>query len=149
MKVQPITEAEAIPPMLFKRGLYDFEILDAREKVSSKGNDMIELNLVVYDTEGKKRFLYDYLVSSEGMAYKLRHFSAAVGLLPQYEKGELKAADMLGKVGRCQIGIQKDKFGQYPDKNIVSDYVASKLGALPAPPPATVSEEIEDDEIPF
>lgn len=144
MKVAPISESEAIAPGLLKRGLYDFEVIEATEKLSSTGNDMIELLNKVYDTEGRSRLLKDWLVETEGMAYKTRHFATTTGTLKDYEKGELRAADLVGKVGRCQVGIEKDKKLLYPDKNKIQDYVPAS-GKLVA----SVPDPQMDDEIPF
>lgn len=145
MKVTPISEADANAAGLWKRGLVDFEVTDAKEKLSKAGNDMIELLVKVYNAEGKSRTLFDYLVSSEATAYKVRHFAAATGMLPQYEKGELRALDCVGKTGRCQMGIDKGKNG-YPDRNNISDY-AVKVGGEPLI--ASMSTEELDDDIPF
>lgn len=143
MKVTPITAAAATAPGLFKRGPHDFEIMTAVEKQSKAGNDMIELLVKVYDTEGRSRLINDWLVESEGMAYKTRHFAEAVGLLSQYEKGELHSADLPGKTGRCQVGIKKED--GYPDKNRIQDY----LTGAATPLIASVPEPELDDEIPF
>lgn len=144
MKVTPISESEARAAGLWKRGLYDFEILTALETSSKAGNDMIELEVKVYDTEGKSRTFKDWLVSSDGVAYKVRHFASATGMLPQYERGELRAGDCVGKTGRCQLGIEKGK-EPYPDKNKINDYAPTVAGA---PLIASVAEGL-DDEVPF
>lgn len=149
MRVTPISEKEAAESGLRKRGLYDFEVLEAKERTSKAGNDMIETNVKLYDSEGHNFRLFDYLVSSEGMAYKVRHFASATGLLPAYEKGDLIADDCVGKTGRCQIGIQPAKDG-YPAKNIIQDYVPMKAGAplIASMSAKDVAKELDDD-IPF
>lgn len=147
MKVTPISEADAAEAGLRKRGIYDFEVTDAEEKESSKGNDMIELKVKLFDAEGRSFWLYDYLVASEGMAYKVRHFAAATDMLPQYEKGDLKAIDCVGKTGRCQLGVEPAK-NNYPAKNKITDYVPNVQGRL-APLIASKAPEEMDDEIPF
>lgn len=143
MKFEPISEADAANANLRKAGLYDFEVLESKDRISKKENQMIELNVKLYDTEGRTFRLFDYLVSAEGMAYKIRHYASATGQLAQYEKGELRALDQVGKTGRCQVGIQKAKDG-YPAKNIISDYAPTVPGA-----PLIESVKDMDDEIPF
>lgn len=143
MKVTPISEADAAIAGLRKAGLYDFEVLESKDRISKNENEMIELNVKLYDTEGRTFRLFDYLVSSEGMAYKIRHYASATGQLPQYEKGELRAEDQQGKTGRCQVGIQKARDG-YPAKNVIQDYVPNVPGA-----PLIASVKDMDDEIPF
>lgn len=155
MKVTPISDnaahTQANAFRCWPRGLYDFEVLTAIDKVSGAGNDMVELELRVYNTEGKERTVKDWLVSSEGMAYKLRHFASATGMLPQYERGELKSSEMPGKTGRCQLGIEAGKQvpgtnDKYPDKNKVQDYAPTVAGGKT---PLIASVADMDDEVPF
>lgn len=152
MKFTPISEGVAITQAnafrLWPRGIYDYEVLDAKDRVSKSGNDMIELKLKIINAEGKERQIFDYLVEVEAMAYKIRHFASASCLLPTYEQGELCANDCLQTSGRLQLGIQKGKDG-YPDKNTVQDYVPTVEGAARAPLIASKAPEDMDDEIPF
>jgi hypothetical protein len=146
MRVTPITEKEAEDAGLWKSGLYDFEVLTATDRLSKAGNDMIELNLKLYDPEGRSFRLFDYLVSNEAMAFKVRHFASATGMLPQYEAGELKGEDCVGKSGRAQVTRQKAK-GGYPAKNVIQDYLPVLAGQ---PLVRSVKNpDMADDEIPF
>lgn len=145
MRFQPKTENEVAGAGLFPKGTYDFEVAEAADKVSSKGNDMTELVVRVFDKDGKNKKVFDWLVDTEGGAYKIRHFAEASGMLAEYEKGELMAEDMIGKTGRCEIIIQKDKTGAYPDKNAITDYLKGEPGAAPV----SFDRKDLDDEIPF
>lgn len=142
MRFTPKTENEVSSAGLWPKGTYDFEVADATDKQSKNGNDMTELVVKIYDQEGKSRKVFDYLVDTDGGAYKIRHFAEAAGLLKEYETGFLPADVMIGKTGRCQVIIQKDKTGAYPDKNAISDYVKSDG-------PVTIPTQEIDDEIPF
>lgn len=144
MRFTPKTEKEVAEAGMMPKGVYDFEVAEAAEKQSKAGNDMVELIVRVYDSEGRSRKLYDWLVDSEGAAYKIRHFAEATNMLPEYERGELQSHDMIGKTGRCQVIIKKDKTGEYPDKNAIADYVSGGANK-----PAQKVEEELDDEIPF
>lgn len=145
MKVTPISEKDAAEAGLRTRGLYDFEVLEADDAMSKNGNDMIELKVKCYDSEGRGFNLFDYLVSSPGTAYKVRHYASATGQLAQYEKGELRADDQPGKTGRCQVDIEPAKNG-YPAKNKVADYVPNVPGA---PLIKSAAQIDDDDSIPF
>lgn len=150
MKFQPKTEKEVAEAGLWSAGVYDFEVSDATDKVSNKGNDMAELKVRVFNAEGNFRTVFDYLVDTENSAFKIRNFAAATGMLPEYERGELKAMDMLGRTGKCKLIISKDKSGQYPDKNSIADYLKradAVEGATGAP--ASFRRNDLDDEIPF
>lgn len=146
----------------WRPGTYDFEVHDAAEDTSkASGAEMIKLTLYVFNADGGKRTVFDYLVNSEKAQFKIRHFSEAVGLLHHYEKGELDVYDMVGKVGKLKLGIKAAQ-GDYPANNSVQDYiamdpasaraaprpVASRAAAPAARQPARVSGDL-DDEIPF
>ncbi len=151
MKFAPKTEKEVAEEGLLPRGEYGFEVVSAENKISRANNEMIELKLNIFDEHGDARSIFDYLL--ESMARKLRHAAEACGLLTEYESGDLDALDFVGKSGTLKIGIQKDKTGQYPDKNVVTDYVrkAPVAHAAPSKIPTGLLGEGKplDDEIPF
>ena len=144
MRFTPKSEKEVAEAGLLSKGTYDFEVVEANDKQSKAGNDMVELICQVYDSEGRGRKIFDWLVDSDGAAYKIRHFAEATGMLAEYEKGELPSHAMVGKTGRCQIVIRKDRDGNYPDKNAIADYVKA-TGTTPV---EKIDREL-DDEIPF
>ena len=151
MRFTPRSEDEIASANLWPAGEYDFEIHNAEDTESKAGNDMTKLTVHVHDSEGQYKTVFDYLVDTEGGAYKIRHFAEATGLLPQYERGELMADEMIGRTGRCKLNVQKDKTGQYPDKNGIADYLKSKTPSA-APKPAArvkVAAGDIDDEVPF
>jgi hypothetical protein len=168
MIFKPKSEHELATDDLFPAGQYDFEVRNADEAVSkTSGADMIKLELYVFRPDGERRIVYDYLVGTEGGQRKIRGFSAAVGLLAQYEKGELLAVDMVQRTGQLKLRVETDKTGQFPDKNSVADYLKPKaapasvaqpvsrsLRPSPAaearkPVPAGAGGGDLDDEIPF
>lgn len=125
----------------------DFETVGASNEVSSKGNDMIKLVVKVFTPNGEERLFNDYLLAS--FEHKLRHASSACGVLDKYESGEVDAQDFLYKSGKCIMGIERDKSGQYPPKNKIADYVKRTADeAAVSAPPARKAAEL-DDEIPF
>ena len=145
MRVTPKTEDELTG--LLDDGEYDFEVLDAEDTKSKKGNEMIALQLKVFDGNGGSRLVWDYLLESVG--YKVRHIADATGLIRSYEAGALMATDLEGKCGRVKIGTQAAQ-GGYQAKNVVKDYI--KIGVEQSAPArkklATVAADL-DDEIPF
>ena len=157
MRFDPKSEREIAEANLLPPGEYDFEITDAFESVSkSSGKDMITLKIKVFAEDGSSVFVSDYLL--ESVAYKLRHACEAVGLLDAYESGELDANDFKNQAGRLKLRIDKDKTGQYPDKNGVQDYVKVAAPSTTPRQPAprrqlehahSSSRPDLDDEIPF
>jgi hypothetical protein len=124
MNFQPKTEKEIAESKLWHKGDYDFEIVDASEKVSqSGGNPMIELKLKLSNGKGSGRTITDYLLAET--PEKLRHASEACGVLDRYNTGSLSNSDFRGKRGKLKLGIEKDRKHVYPDKNVVLDYVCA------------------------
>jgi hypothetical protein len=120
MKFKPATEEDIAAKRVWPKGVYDFHIADAEEKLSaSKGNPMIELTLEIA-RDGETRVMKDYLLAQR--PEKLWHAAIACGVQDKYDAGFLSEDDFLGKHGRLELGIQKSK--DYPAKNVVRDYVS-------------------------
>lgn len=133
MKTSAFTEAQAQKEStrkLLSAGWKDGEITDALEKPSKRGNDMIEISVMIRDAQ--ERSLRDWLTNTALGAAKLRHACAAVGALAKYEAGEIGQADFPGHTVRVKIGIKKTR--GYPDSNVIEDYAAadSSVVSLPA-----------------
>lgn len=143
MRFEPKTAQEIDEAGLLDPGLYDFEVMEATDKESKAGNDMVELALRIEDPSGRGFKVLDWLVATDGGAYKVRHFAESTGLLAEYEKGDMPAGVMVGKTGRCKLSI-KPAEGQYRAKNAVADYVG---GAVE--PVGVKRTDLDDSEIPF
>lgn len=151
MKVQPKTEQEINQSRrrLFPNGIYDFEIVKAMDKTSKAGNEMIETMVKVFDSSGDSTMVFDYLMDTETMAFKLKHCCESIGILAKYESGELVSGDFVTGVGKLKLKIQKSKDPAYPeDKNVIEDYLVPKS--------AEEKKQLEknhgiklDDSIPF
>lgn len=159
MRFTPKSEAEIAAENLWQPGEYGFEIIErvtfgtkeytTIDTLSKNNADMIRLVVKLYNTEGQFQTLIDYLM--EAVPGKLRHAAEACGLLSQYETGTLQAEQFIGKTGFLKLKIEKDKNGQYPDKNAVQDYVSAGDIAARAenvPPPGHPAN-FHDDTIPF
>ena len=57
MEYTPRQDREIRDALCLQPGVYDFEVAEATEKVSKKGNDMIELKLRVFAPDGSTRFV--------------------------------------------------------------------------------------------
>lgn len=120
MRFSARTENELAEANLIPEGIYRFKVIEVADAISEAGNEMIKLTLEVTDHQNHKRILTDYLL--EAMAFKLRHFCVATGLLKQYEAGELTAPQCFAHSGEVSIAIQKGK-GEYRDRNVIKDYI--------------------------
>jgi hypothetical protein len=122
MKFQPKTQDQIERENLLPAGTYDYEVLQATDKTSKSGNDMIHLKLKVFRPEGGFVYADDYLL--EKMAFKLIHFCHGAGLEDKYNAGELAASDCIGRTGKCDLII--DEQAGFPPKNAIKDYIAPK-----------------------
>jgi len=149
MRFQPKSKDELNNMTLVPEGIYSFKVIEAQDKTSRAGNEMIELKLSIENEAGHTRVLFDYLL--EAMASKLYEFCETTSLSRNYEMGTLRPADCLHKTGHVEIAIdqgkEKPEGGFYPDKNTVKRYILSEKR------PAMSEKErvamLDDDDIPF
>lgn len=104
----------------------DYEILSAKDSVSSKGNEMIVTDVRVFNDKGEQKDLTDYI--GEWNEYKLKRINPE-----RYEAGLVEAEDLIGKTGKCKLGLSKgqskgtyDPEGKeefYADKNDIKEYL--------------------------
>lgn len=157
MKFKPRTQEELLfetaAMSLITPGIYSFEVIEATNKFSKAGNEMIELKLKVWDDNGRERIIFDYLL--ESMAHKLRHFCEATDLLSKYEMGVIDDMDCVGKSGLVDLiiqkGTQKLDGSYYSDRNSVKDYLIKEGFNKPSTPKLSIASngDIIDDDIPF
>ena len=102
------------------KGEYDFEVLEASDETSKSGNDMIKINLAIWQGDKVLCRVFDYLLPA--MEAKLRHACDACGLLDRYQSGNLQASDFMGRTGKVKIRIKKAT-SEYAEKNEVEDYI--------------------------
>lgn len=149
MQFKPKTQKELDLERLLPDGEYDFEVAYAEDKTSSTGNPMIAVKLSVFAADGGTRSVRDWLM--EKMAFKLRHFAYATGMGAEYESGELAAANIVGRSGRCKIASEEGK-GDFPASNKVKDYIVSADAPARKPAPNAAPKlpaASTDDTVPF
>jgi len=147
----PMTEEEIQASSLMEAGVYNFEVVKSTRKNSKSGNPMAELQINVWDKEGKQHLVFDYLVfSSVPMNIKkVKHFCDATGLAENYKQGSIPE-ELERYAGMVEIGVQdeqpKPAGGFYPKKNVVIDYVMTEKGAVKH---EKAEDSFIDDSIPF
>jgi Protein of unknown function (DUF669) len=120
MKFHPLSDKEIAQLNLIPEGTYTCEVVDAINKISTKGNEMIELKLKIVSEKEKNRIMFDWLLSA--FPKKLKHFCQHTGLIKHYDAGDLNATDCMGKLARIQVKITKSTNGE--DWTKVEDYLA-------------------------
>lgn len=146
---QPMTEEQIKLFSLMDAGTYDFEVLKATETSSKAGNQMIKLDIKVWDRNGKEHYIFDYLVSTPNMMYKIKHFCEAIGMQREYLDGKFEPQQCEKRVGKAEIyvkkGDPKQEGGSYPDKNAIKDYIPKSINQINNEP----KKEFVDDDLPF
>ena len=64
MRFSPKNDDELNSFELLPAGEYDFKVIKAKDRMSSAGNEMIELEIDVYSVDGKKVRVFDYLLEA-------------------------------------------------------------------------------------
>lgn len=150
-----MTESEIAALGILPEGDYSFQVLNAADDISKKGNDMIVLDLCVFAPEGGERKVRDYLVPGTPWGVKKIHdFAHGVGLGGKYDSGEFTADDCLDRTGWCKVRVEKGKAkedgsGNFPDRNAVAWYLVKKpegAAARPMPDAPAVDVSGADDE---
>jgi hypothetical protein len=150
LKFKPYTdqELEALGnESLLLKGTYDFEVLSIEEKISRSMNEMLIVKIKV-GIANDTRVIRDYLVFTDKMAWKFKHFCESIGLVKAYGLGCLDIQECVHGTGLCIIDVQEgaaklDGSGTYPARNVVADYLKKD------PLPGVVSEAFDDKDIPF
>ena len=106
---------------LIKEGRYKFRVLDAREKRSSAGNDMLNLKLGL--TVGHREIAYwTTLMLIPKMFWQVEHFCQCTGMPEKIDEGRLMAQDCFDKEGYIDI-VQKANSDTGEIENKTKDFV--------------------------
>lgn len=128
--------SDLLPP-----GQYDAVIMSAEDKVSTKGNEMLELQLRVFDAQGQEFGVQDFLTATPRMQWKIRHLCESAHV--DYEREDLPASEFEGRNVRIDVVVETNP--KYGPQNRVADYLPRSNGATVVP----VRHEPEDADIPF
>jgi Protein of unknown function (DUF669) len=153
-KFTPKDEKQLAEENILPEGVYDFEVIGAEAKISKSGNPMMVVDLCIFDDNGKKRFIKDYLL--ESFLPKLLAFCKETGLRGAYDAGTLSPDDLEGKSGKVELKIEQQ--GDFPAKNVVKWYGvkaakgAAKAKTTPAPSsfkPSAPAPDLADEDLPY
>lgn len=133
-------------PPLIADGIYEAEIVNAEEKRSKQGNDMLQVTYTVF-VGSTQRILDDYFVNDNPSGLtRLKKLCAAIG--HDFEGGEVGPGDVMGKSLKLKIKTQKSKDPQYDDKNVAAGYMGIN-DEVQSETPAEVVTGGHGDNIPF
>jgi len=165
----PVSEEQALKDKefaLLPDGIYDFIVTEAKFKYSQNNNPMIEMKLRIMH-DGEEFNVFDNLIATKMMMWKLIHFCDSVGLKKEYEAGQFSERLCGNKRGTCSIKSvparpkNNGTSEMWKAKNEVEDYltpetIAKASAANPFTPPKSksatavaASEPFFSDDIPF
>lgn len=126
-------------------GEYPFQVAAIALKPTKDGkNQMLEVDLIVWDINNREKKVRDWIVFMEEMSWKFRHFAATCGLLDKYEDGTIEDRDFVGKKGVVKL-TQKDYIDRDGEKmfaNAVKDYVKPGQAKVQQNDPGFVDDDI-------
>jgi hypothetical protein len=131
-------------------GEYDAELHSVKEKVSKKGNPMLEVEWVI-DHGGRQWTVRDYIVSPSGI-YKLKMIARAWQALGEFENRSFDLAKRVGQMARLRLQIDQQE--GFADKNVIAHVGPASFEPNPAQERrgtdlAHAGARQKDDEIPF
>lgn len=116
---------------LLSEGIYPFIVREVSPEVSKSNNPMLKVRLGIIDNQGNERSIIDYLLATDEMIFKLKHFCESIGFEEEYSKGSFDPLKAIGRSGSAKIGIQKGNIRNdgtlFDDKNSVRDYVKTEF----------------------
>ena len=151
MEFNPSDAGQSSGFELLPEGTYDIEVIDAEERTSQKGNEMIALTLQAQHPDGYPVRIWDYLVSVAAATFKIEQFCGAAGLQEKFKAGRLLADDCVGKKVSAKIEIESGR-DNFSDRNSIREYVtagATAKGIATQPGTAESPKPIAEEESPF
>ena len=132
-----------LPPI----GDYNFIVVSAEKTFSSNGNPMIKVRL---DLQGADGSVFDNLVISDKMMWKLISFFESIGLKQKGEELSLSIGDAADKAvgleGSCKI-----KHETYDNKESckVDRYIMAEAAKAPTAPKKATKKKSDEADLPF
>lgn len=107
--------------------IVDYEIKSATEKTSKKGNLMIEADVDVYNEKGDAQTIRLWI--GDWNLWLLKHICEGNDMSAQYQQGLVHDYDLVGKIGRAKLNVQKgglkDDGTLFSDRNGIADFLLS------------------------
>jgi hypothetical protein len=149
MKFKSLTEEELQMASLVPKGVYDYQVIVAEDKISQAGNEYTSIHLIVWDESGKEHVIF----TNMALAKLLKHFCDVNRMQEEYKSEDIPSEKFLMKNGgKVVLDIEGEKpnpkGGFYRAKNIVIDYIASPPGSMMKPLPE-VKDNFLNDDLPF
>lgn len=132
-------ECEERQSMQVAEGDYQFEVVDARNDESNKGNEMIVMELAVeVGRDDPMKIPYVYLVFTAKALYQVKGFCGTTGLSDEWKNGSLDAEVCVGVSGKCHLILGE------PNQNTGKRYMEVQYYVEPegfSEQPATTNDE--------
>lgn len=128
-----------------------FRVNEVIEKVSRKGNDMLQVTHQLWNDKGEKTLYVQYIIANEYASDNIYQILLAAGRPDLYPaQGAISPETLLGLKGKCMIateqGQMRDDGSNYPDRSKIKYFITYQTKE---DRPQEEVAEIVDDEIAF
>lgn len=104
---------------VLKPGEYSFMVVEAEEKESKQGNQMLALKLKVYGEGTDDVNVWDYITAK--MTWKLKQICLAIGMEEEFRSGDISPQQFVNRPGALFLDVETSE--KYGSQNKVKKYV--------------------------
>ena len=122
----------------YKEGFVDFVVLSLEEKISQAGNNMLVINLQLWDETGKNGTIKDHI--TENATWKLHDFLESIGYKEDADTGDIDLYKYRGCEGRGRVKYKKDEDGKW---KLQFNYVMPEMKSQLTPEPNDSLDDIK------
>ena len=139
---------------LLDDGEYDAVVKISTRCMSRSNNVMADMILSVFDKRGNSHDIRDFLVFTEKMLWKIKHFCDSSGQAQLYADDKFTPEEAGNQHVRVIVKTQKGNIipsdrlngkpegSVYPDKNIIEDYVPCKSSVIGKPEDKFINDDV-------
>ena len=150
LRYEKLTAEQDIMRGVLEKGEYPFSVKSCKQGITKSGDyNMLTVELILLDSKGSQHPLKDWiLLDCKDMAWKFRHFCATIGMLENYDAGDIDPFDIPGKNGVAKVSVEEyEDDGEIKKSNKIKDYV--KPGEAKGNTSPDKMNDFVDDDIPL
>jgi hypothetical protein len=105
MRFKALSDEELNKP-LYDAGIYNFKIIQAYEKPSKAGNEMLVIELLIEASNGGNFIVKDYLLSTETSIWKISQLCKSINKEGLYKTENMEPFDIVNCNGTAELQHQ-------------------------------------------
>lgn len=124
MKFRPLDQEIKNEFVPLSPGEATFEIKEAEDAISTKGDPMLKLVLKCKDIKGNQGRVWENILGTEMWDWKIRHLLKSIGKFNLYANGDIDPFDLIGSTGKVLL---KSKEYQGKLSCVVQDFLFTEV----------------------